>query len=156
MPNTDAAPTGTVTLVFTDIQGSTMLWERFKSSFKDLLDLHNQIMRDVIAQHDGYEVKTEGDAFMVAFNHAIDAVKFCLNSQIALHNAPWPEALLEPEDLKDIAGISANGLFRGLRVRMGIHTGEPRCERDPLSGRMDYFGTVVNRAARVGHVGHGG
>ncbi len=156
MQNVDAAPTGTVTLVFTDIQGSTMLWERFKSSFKDLLDLHNQIVREVIQKHDGYEVKTEGDAFMVAFNHAKDAVNFCLNAQIALHEAPWPEELLKPEDLKDIAGVSDDGLFRGLRVRMGIHTGEPRCERDPLSGRMDYFGTVVNRAARVGHVGHGG
>ena len=156
MQEPDAAPTGTVTLVFTDIQGSTMLWERFKTEFKKLLDLHNQIVRDLIEAHDGYEVKTEGDAFMVAFNHATDAVSFCLQSQLALHQAPWPAELLEPQDLKDVAGISEDGCFRGLRVRMGIHTGEPRCERDPLSGRMDYFGTVVNRAARVGHVGHGG
>jgi len=156
MSKTDAAPTGTVTLVFTDIQGSTMLWERFKASFKQILDLHNAIIRDIIAKHDGYEVKTEGDAFMVAFSHAGNAVTFCLESQIALHNAPWPESLLKPADLKDIAGESPCGHFRGIRVRMGVHTGEPRCERDPLSGRMDYFGTVVNRAARVGHVGHGG
>ena len=88
-----------------------MLWERFKSSFKNLLDLHNQIVREVIQKHDGYEVKTENDAFMVAFNHAKDAVNFCLNTQIALHEAPWPEELLKPEELKDIAGVSDDGLF---------------------------------------------
>ncbi|MBT6489215.1 MAG: tetratricopeptide repeat protein [Deltaproteobacteria bacterium] len=152
----DLAPTGTVTLVFTDIQGSTMLWERFKSSFKALLDLHNQLVRDAIAKHNGYEVKTEGDAFMVAFSQATDAVFFCLEAQEVLHQAAWPNELLEPADLKHVAGETEDGAFRGLRVRMGIHTGEPRCERDPLSGRMDYFGTVVNRAARVGHIGHGG
>ena len=124
MQESDAAPTGTVTLVFTDIQGSTMLWERFKAAFKDLLDLHNSIIRDVIKQYDGYEVKTEGDAFMIAFNHAKDAVAFCLEAQTSLHKAPWPEILLEPEDLKDVAGISEDGEFRGLRVRMGIHTGD--------------------------------
>ena len=133
-----------------------MLWERFKSSFKDLLDLHNILVRETIAKHNGYEVKTEGDAFMVAFNHAGNAVDFCLEAQEVLHQAPWPNELLDPDDLKHIAGATSDGAFRGLRVRMGIHTGEPRCERDPLSGRMDYFGTVVNRAARVGHIGHGG
>ena len=63
--NPDSAPTGTVTLVFTDIQGSTMLWERFKSEFKALLDLHNKIVREVIQQHDGYEVKTEPRLLLV-------------------------------------------------------------------------------------------
>ncbi len=156
MTQNDSAPTGTVTLVFTDIQGSTMLWERFRSDFKDLLDLHNAIIRNEIVIHEGYEVKTEGDAFMVAFSDARHAVQFCLKSQENLHKADWPQRLLEPPDLKDVAGVSEDGAFRGLRVRMGIHTGEPRCERDPMSGRMDYFGTAVNRAARVGGVGHGG
>ena len=118
MQEPDAAPTGTVTLVFTDIQGSTMLWERFKTDFKRLLDLHNKIVRDLIEAHDGYEVKTEGDAFMVAFNHARDAVSFCLETQRALHHAPWPNELLEPKDLKDVAGVSNDGSFRTMLFRI--------------------------------------
>ncbi len=68
------APTGTVTLVFTDIQGSTALWEHFGDDFKALLDLHNALFRAAIAAAGGYEVKTEGDAFMVAFQDAGSAV----------------------------------------------------------------------------------
>ena len=60
------APTGIVTLVFTDIEGSTVLWEHLGKAFKPVLDLHNQIFREAIAEFGGYEVKTEGDAFMVA------------------------------------------------------------------------------------------
>ena len=59
------APTGTVTLVFTDIEGSTALWEHFGPDFQPMLDLHDAVLRSAIAAHDGYEVKTEGDAFMV-------------------------------------------------------------------------------------------
>ncbi|HRJ79057.1 MAG TPA: adenylate/guanylate cyclase domain-containing protein, partial [Planctomycetota bacterium] len=57
------APTGNVTLVFTDIEGSTRLWERYGDAFKASLDAHNQIIRKALAAHSGYEVKTEGDAF---------------------------------------------------------------------------------------------
>ncbi len=150
------APTGTVTLVFTDIQGSTALWEYFGKSFKPLLDRHNAIVRAAIAKYGGYEVKTEGDAFMVAFGEALSAVRFCLEVQEQLHAAPWPPSLLEEESIAEVAGLSPDGGFRGLRIRMGIHTGEPTFEIDPTSGRMDYFGRMVNRAARVGGVGHGG
>ncbi|CAG0927438.1 partial Putative HTH-type transcriptional regulator, partial [Planctomycetaceae bacterium] len=131
------APTGTVTLVFTDIQDSTPLWERHGPRFEDCLKLHNEIMRSQIGAHGGYEVKTEGDAFMVAFARATDAARFAFAAQLALHAAPWPPEVGE------------------VFVRMGLHTGEPIATPD-TNGRMDYFGPAVNRAARVAGAGHGG
>jgi class 3 adenylate cyclase/predicted ATPase/tetratricopeptide (TPR) repeat protein len=138
------APTGWVTLVFTDIQGSTLLWERLGDAFHNALEVHDRAMRDAIAAHSGYEVKTEGDAFMVSFASVSDAVEFCLDAQDRLHNADWPEYVL------------GDSVFRGLRVRMGVHVGDPLCKRDPNTGRMDYYGRMVNRAARIGAAGHGG
>ena len=87
------APTGTVTLVFTDIQGSTALWEHLGEGFKALLDQHNALFRAAIAEFEGYEVKTEGDAFMVAFQDAAGAVAMCLAMQERLQAADWPENL---------------------------------------------------------------
>ncbi len=114
------------------------------------LALHNQLLRALIAEHRGYEVKTEGDAFMVAFADAADAVAWCVAGQQALYAAPWPAGLAAlPE-------AETTPTTRGLRVRMGGHLGTPTCERDPVTGRMDYFGPMVNRAARVGAAGHGG
>ena len=151
-----SAPSGTLTLVFSDIQGSTVLWEHFDSDFKAILDLHNRLIRDAIAEFHGYEVKTEGDAFMVAFQDAIEAVKFCIDVQLKLYDAEWPEALLNTESLHGLSGVSEDGCFRGIRVRIGAHSGEPEVQPDPTTGRTDYFGPMVNRAARVSNAGHGG
>ncbi len=131
-------PTGTVTLVFTDLQGSSELWERMQDRFAPVLGEHNRIMREAVATCGGYEVKTEGDAFMIAFASPEHAVDFAIVAQVQLAAAPVPEEV------------------GALRVRIGVHTGEPICEVDPTTGRMDYFGPFVNRAARVGSAGNGG
>ena len=148
-------PTGTVSLVFTDIQGSTALWEFFGKDFQSSLMQHNDLFRAAIAQFGGYEVKTEGDAFMVAFQDASAAVQMCLSMQRQLHAAAWPKSFDDPA-VSHLSGQSSDELFHGLRVRMGVHTGTPECRPDPVTGRMDYFGRMVNRAARVGGAGHGG
>jgi predicted ATPase/class 3 adenylate cyclase/Tfp pilus assembly protein PilF len=148
-------PTGTVALVFTDVQGSTALWEHGPALMREALAVHDEVLRRIIEERGGYEVKTEGDAFMVAFARAADAVRWCLDAQLALLDARWPEAIFDRPE----AAIARQGdhiLFRGLRVRMGAHIGEPDCRPDPVTGRMDYFGPVVNRAARVANAGHGG
>lgn len=133
-------PTGLVTLVFTDIEGSSDLWQRFGSAFQPILDEHNRLMREAAQRWGGFEVKTVGDAFFLVFASAPSAVRFALDAQLAFHARDW-NALLDglPE----------------LRVRMGLHTGEPILARHP-SGLVDYFGPAVNRAARVGGAGHGG
>ncbi|HEX8440920.1 ATP-binding protein [Archangium sp.] len=149
------APTGTVALVFTDVQGSTHLWERCGSSMRAALDVHDRVLRSLLAEGDGYEVKTQGDSFMVAFASAVEAVRWCLEAQQALLLAPWPEEILAEEDAAEVTG--PHGLIhRGLRVRMGVNLGEPECRLDARTGQADYFGRMVNVAARVAAAGHGG
>jgi predicted ATPase/class 3 adenylate cyclase len=149
------APSGTVALVFTDIQGSTQLWERFSTTMRAALDIHDRILRALLASTSGYEVKTQGDSFMVAFASVVDAVRWCLDVQEVLLDAPWPLELLSSPEAAEERG--PHGLrYRGLRVRMGVHVGEPELRMDERTGRADYVGRMVNVAARVGDAGHGG
>jgi len=135
------APTGEVTLVFTDVQSSCALWEAHPIQMREALFVHDAAMRQALADHAGFEVKTEGDAFMAAFADASDAAAFCFDVQETLRNLSWPPA------------IGAEG---GLQVRMGFHRGRPHCEVNPVTHRMDYLGPMVNRAARIASCAHGG
>ena len=152
------APTGEVALVFTDIKSSTALWEMFPIAMGLGIKEHNSIMRRLLRQLGGYEVKTEGDAFMVAFPNVFSALQWCLCVQSELVHASWPPELAESEYGCDVYADDEGGelLYRGVRVRMGIHVGRPVCERDPITGRMDYYGPMVNRSARVSSVADGG
>jgi predicted ATPase/class 3 adenylate cyclase len=131
------APSGTVTLMFTDIQGSTRLWETLGDGFRPILDRHNDLARAEIERYRGFEVKSQGDSFMVAFGDGADGVRCALAIQKALARENWPETVGE------------------LLIRIGLHTGEPILQPDP-SGRPDYFGPVVNRSARIEAAAHGG
>jgi predicted ATPase/class 3 adenylate cyclase/DNA-binding CsgD family transcriptional regulator len=124
-------PTGTVTLLFSDIEGSTQMLQRLGDRYPDVLATHQQLMRAAFQACDGYEVNTEGDSFFVAFRRAGDAVAAAVAAQQALAAHPWP---------KDAA----------VRLRMGIHTGEPAWIGN------DYVGLDVHRAARLAAAGHGG
>ncbi|HYO73243.1 MAG TPA: adenylate/guanylate cyclase domain-containing protein, partial [Archangium sp.] len=150
-----AAPTGTVALVFTDVQGSTRLWERCSGGMRTALDVHDRVLRALLAEHGGHEVRTQGDSFMVAFTSAVEAVRWCLEVQQALVRAPWPEELLSEPDAAEEKG-PGGWVYRGLRVRMGVHLGEPECRRDGQTGEVDYVGRMVNVAARVASAGQGG
>lgn len=149
-------PEGTVTLVFTDVQGSTEQWEQTPEAMARALALHNNVMRDAIAEFDGYEVKTEGDAFMVAFSDPSNAIMFCVAAQASLVRTEWPDALSASPHSKEELDSNGALIYRGLRVRMGVHTGSPKHQPDPVTGRMDYFGPMVNRASRIASVACGG
>eukprot|EP01012_Entosiphon_sulcatum_P010256 TRINITY_DN1595_c0_g1_i1.p1 TRINITY_DN1595_c0_g1~~TRINITY_DN1595_c0_g1_i1.p1 ORF type:complete len:1244 (-),score=239.59 TRINITY_DN1595_c0_g1_i1:41-3721(-) len=151
-----SAPTGLVTIVFTDVQSSTELWEIFPVEMEKALHMHNECMRDGLDKHHGYEVKTVGDAFMAAFTAPTDALNWCLEMQTALLKLDWPAPLLQHPAASEEKLPSGETLWRGLRVRMGMHLGEPTAERDPRTLRMDYFGPMVNKAARIGGVSKGG
>eukprot|EP01116_Phalansterium_solitarium_P016770 TRINITY_DN396_c0_g1_i1.p1 TRINITY_DN396_c0_g1~~TRINITY_DN396_c0_g1_i1.p1 ORF type:complete len:521 (-),score=148.58 TRINITY_DN396_c0_g1_i1:563-2125(-) len=151
----DNAPINKVTLVFTDIENSTALWELDATTMALCLLQHNSLMRGTMTEFNGYEVKTEGDAFMSAFKESFDAVRFCLSIQTRLMRLDWPNEFLTSlaPDVFDDQGVR---IFTGVRVRMGIHTGFPICQRDPNTGRMDYFGRMVNKAARIGGLARAG
>jgi predicted ATPase/class 3 adenylate cyclase len=125
------APTGTVTFLFTDIEGSTRLWEADPDAMRAALVSHDSIVRGAIEAHSGHVFATGGDGFAAAFARAGDALGSAAAAQAMLVAQEWP-----PE--------------APLRVRMGVHTGEAT-ERDG-----DYFGPAVNRAARLMTAGHGG
>jgi ABC-type transport system substrate-binding protein/class 3 adenylate cyclase/streptogramin lyase len=124
-------PTGTVTFLFTDIEGSTRLLQQLRDGYDEVLSTHARLLRSAFEQFDGHEVDTQGDAFFVAFPRARDAVAAAVAAQRALAAEPWPDGA-------------------AVRVRMGIHTGEP------LVGGERYVGMGVNRGARICAAGHGG
>jgi adenylate cyclase len=150
------APTGEVSLVFTDIKNSTMLWETYPIAMRSAIKQHNTLMRRQLRIIGGYEVKTEGDAFMVAFPTVTSALLWCFSIQSLLLEEAWPQEILSSVNGQEVVDADGNVIFRGLSVRMGIHWGTPVCEVDPVTKRMDYFGPMVNRASRVSSVADGG
>jgi predicted ATPase/class 3 adenylate cyclase len=124
-------PTGTVTLLFTDIEGSTRLLQELGSDrYVWALEEHRRLLREAFARHGGVEVELQGDSFHYVFANASDAVRAAAAGQRALVEHEWPDA--------------------AIRVRMGIHTGAP-----VVSGNL-YAGLDVHRAARLMSAGHGG
>ncbi|TML65805.1 MAG: adenylate/guanylate cyclase domain-containing protein, partial [Actinobacteria bacterium] len=124
-------PTGTVTFLFTDLEGSTRLWEEHGEAMKAALARHDEIVRGVIESHGGHVVKGTGDGFHAVFATAADAVSAASAAQVGLNAEPW----------------STTG---PLKVRIGLHT----CEVELRDG--DYYGSAVNRAARLMSASHGG
>lgn len=124
-------PVGTVTFVFTDIEGSTRLVQELGSAWADVLETHNELLRTAIAAHDGLVVKTEGDSFFAVFTSAPQALAAAARAQEALSEHQW-------------------NLETPVRVRIGIHTGTG------ILGGEDYIGLDVHRAARISAAAHGG
>jgi predicted ATPase/class 3 adenylate cyclase len=118
-------PTGVVTLLFTDVEGSTKLLREIGDAYAEAVDEHRRVLRSAFAAHHGVEVDTQGDAFFVAFSRASDAVGAVVDAQRGLAGGP-------------------------IRVRMGLHTGEPRLTEE------GYVGLDVHKGARIAAVGHGG
>jgi predicted ATPase/class 3 adenylate cyclase len=125
-------PAGTVTFLFSDIEGSTELVDRLDPQvFREILEQHNRLLRGIFAAHGGVDRGTHGDAFLVVFRDAPAAVSAAVEAQRALAGAAWPQGL-------------------EIKVRMGIHTGQG------VLGGDDYVGVDINRAARIGAAAHGG
>ena len=135
----------TATIVFTDIRASTSIWEHAPEGMHAGLKIHNTVIREVMQMFGGYEVKTLGDAFMVAFTSTEDGVNFGLRVHELLREAVWPDSLLEDAPICAEQGP----LWGGLTVRIGVNTGPVSVEENALTGRTDYFGHTVNVAARL-------
>jgi len=124
-------PSGDVTFLFTDIEGSTRLFQRLGERYPVALRRHHSIIRAAIAAHGGHEMETEGDAFFIVFAEASSAVTACLAAQRAIYEENWPSG-------------------GAIRVRMGLHTSEAQ----PVDG--EYIALAVHQAARVASAAHGG
>ncbi|CAO3652906.1 unnamed protein product [Cunninghamella echinulata] len=148
-------PINQVALVFTDIKSSTQFWETQPENMRSAIKIHDAIMRRTLRTVGGYEVKTEGDAFMVCFQNITSALLWCFTVQIQLLEADWPSGILDSEEGREIEKDEVT-IYRGLSVRMGIHWGMPVFERNPITNRMDYFGPVVNKASRICNEADGG
>jgi class 3 adenylate cyclase len=130
---TEIIPTGTITFLFTDIEGSTRLWEKYPEAMKPVLARHDAILRRTVEANQGHIVKTTGDGCHAVFETVAGAIGTALAAQQALITEVWEE--IRPQ---------------ALRVRMGIHTGEAEARAG------DYYGTAPNRAARLMSIGYGG
>ena len=128
---TGTQPSGTVTFLFTDIEESTNLLDKLGDQYAAVLTEHHEILRTAVQKWNGREVDTQGDAFFVTFSRALDAVRCAADAQRALASYMWPQG-------------------EHVRVRMGLHTGEP------LISSTGYVGMDVHRASRIGDAGHGG
>lgn len=124
-------PRGTVTFLFTDVEGSTGVLRRLGRAYGAVLLRHRELIRGAVDAHGGHEVDTQGEGFFVAFGRAKDAVAAAVEAQQTHHGERWPDG-------------------GSVSVRMGIHTAEPDL------GSSGYFGMGVHRAARICSVGHGG
>jgi class 3 adenylate cyclase/ABC-type glycerol-3-phosphate transport system substrate-binding protein len=130
-PGASELPTGTVTLLFTDMEGSTRLLQSLGEDSVAVLADHQRILRKAVAEQGGREIDNQGDSFLFAFERANAALGAAVLAQRALSEHPWPEG-------------------GEVRVRMGLHTGEP------IIGEERYVGIGVHRAARIAAVAHGG
>ena len=131
MASTLDLPTGTVTFLFTDIEGSTALLHQAGAAFAGLIEQHNSLIGDAISSHGGVLVSTEGDSHFAVFVAASDAVAAAAQAQRSLHSHAWPENSV-------------------VRARMGLHTGLGTL------GGSNYLGLDVHRAARIAAAAHGG
>ncbi len=129
----DNTSSAILTFLFTDIEGSTALWEAFPEAMKPVLARHDALLRQAVSAHSGAIFKTTGDGCVAAFENAVDAFSASLAIQQSLQAESWPE--IQPQ---------------AVRVRIGIHAGEAEQRLG------DFFGPVLNRAARLMSVGHGG
>ena len=127
----DALPGGTVTFLFSDIEGSTRLLEQLGDRYEDVDRDHRRILRQRLGEAGGLEIDNQGDAFFFSFQRAKDAVAGAVAAQRQLATNAWPEGV-------------------DVRIRMGLHTGEPTV------GAEGYLGMDVVRAARICSAGHGG
>ncbi|KAG5464895.1 hypothetical protein LSCM4_00341 [Leishmania orientalis] len=159
-PKDDSEP---VTLIFTDIESSTALWATAPQAMAFAVTLHHKLTRQLIIKYKCYEVKTIGDSFMIACKEPFTAVQLARDLQAALHQADWGSTSID--DAYELLGSHRSSTgpeerkvspWRGLRVRAGIHRGLVEVRFDEVTKGYDYYGSVVNIAARTESISCGG
>ena len=137
-------PVGEVSIVFTDMLSSSLIWAELPDEMRESLAIHNKVIRGCISITRGYEVKTIGDSFMVAFEEPSNSLEFALLVQSELFESTWPDELSQlPVCKRQLPD------WNGIRVRIGVHYGPVTIDANDVTGRVDYLGNTVNTAARL-------
>eukprot|EP00760_Papus_ankaliazontas_P018205 PhM_4_TR17448/c1_g2_i1/m.88774 len=152
--NAHAPREAPVCFLATDIQSSTKLWEAFPAQMPEAVETHHSIIRRLMKEYDAYEVKTIGDAFMIAVKSTLDGALLAMDIQQELFDATWPEGL----DVDAVCGGDTNPeVWNGLRVRVGLHHATDVTPKyDSVRGRFDYYGSDVLLLKKVESSGDGG
>lgn len=146
-----------VSLVVTDVKGSSSLWEWQAVAMDVATEIHDKLMRRLIPKFCGYEVTTEGDSFTIAFHDPLDAIQYCLAAQLELLQQDWPEDFESNEETATVVGKSGQLLFKGLRVRMAIATGPvDRVKIHSVTKRAEYYGGAAHEVTELSHYPDGG
>jgi adenylate cyclase len=143
-------------VLFTDIQASTHLWATIPEIMAESLDVHHFLIRKLIQKYKMYEVKTIGDSFMCVCMQPSTAVKFAIGLQHAFQHFDWGSDAINEAYATQLEKEMDPAVWNGLRVRIGMHYGYGDIKLDPTTKGYDYYGTVVNTAARIESVCHGG
>lgn len=160
--NTTSHPTGNVTTVFTDITSAAQLWEYNAFAMKDAVNIHNEIIRDLIVKYKGYESiisrerNTGEGSFCVIFSDTNNAVEFALDIQTNMLQATWPEKLLEHSSACEELDHNDTIIYRGPRVRIGINSGSVKIVQDNVANRYYYTGPTINIVKEITLTTHGG
>eukprot|EP01116_Phalansterium_solitarium_P000055 TRINITY_DN10041_c0_g1_i1.p1 TRINITY_DN10041_c0_g1~~TRINITY_DN10041_c0_g1_i1.p1 ORF type:complete len:1770 (+),score=562.22 TRINITY_DN10041_c0_g1_i1:30-5339(+) len=155
VPVSDAIPRGIIGVVFCNVENESQLWESIPETMLLSLDTYTKLCRDALKVFNGYEVKSEGDFFMASFRSGLDSLKWAMMVQSSLMVVNWPDRLLATDWCGKVT-VNGRPVFRGLRVRMGINEGAAQTKINPVTGRADYFGPEINKAARIASLAAGG
>ncbi|KAK9861804.1 hypothetical protein WJX84_009388 [Apatococcus fuscideae] len=157
-----------ITIVLTDIAGSTALWEWNPGLMNAAINVHDVVLRKTMSKHYGHEVSTEGDSFTCAYHDPADALSFVVELQLAVLNADWPPGLSEHplsadvvSNAPDVSGQDPSGqakhTFRGLRVRAAVHSGIPTAlEKHATTSQLSYQGTFLELTEAISSLPVGG
>jgi len=159
-----------VAIVISDMSGAAALWEHDAEAMRDATIMHNNTLRAMMVKHRGHEVTSVGSTtttssassggglFCVAFGQVSQALEWCGAVQQALLLVDWPASLVPHEAAGEEFSATKDDLllFKGVRVRMGVHVGRPKAVRDPMTRRMEYSGPVVDEVARLATLAQGG
>lgn len=144
-----APPNGRATFIYTEIVDGDKLWDDLPKEMLEAITMHNNLVRTSLDSYNGYEVECVGENFSIVFEHLKDAVNWSIAIQNSLMNLHWPKALLGHSSAMVEKSSSGKVLWSGPRLRMGLHFGVAHSSLDVTTGKMKYFGAVVDKAKKV-------
>lgn len=147
---------GRINIMCLEIDNASELWNKCPEAMKKSCSIYTEIIQYLVTKSNGYIIQTKGDSFICCWKKTINAINCALALQIKLQEADWPSDLLNEEETKEIRDNFGKIMFRGFRIRIGLHLGQPLTRIDPLSDQLEYYGAVKERLDLVFSYAKGG